>query len=177
MRRRPGHHFKHVHTRHGVKIARVNPTIPRAKKKRRNYGSIDSDVDKIIDFTPKGALIKNDLYNSSLGLAISRGTVVDTDKGYDVTRQIYSKQLRPYGMLSLTEQNNVNNKYMEREPWKNYGSMRRKVIAGFKSPYPGKLPKAGADMLAKVYSQARKSGYNKERSAKIAWSAVHKAGM
>jgi hypothetical protein len=47
-----------------------------------------------------------------------------------------------------------------------------KTVDGFESPEPGDLPEAGADMLANIYAERRKAGDDKEKAAKIAWSAV-----
>lgn len=53
---------------------------------------------------------------------------------------------------------------------------KAKTVEGHESPEPGDLPKAGADILARVYAEQRKKGNDKEKSAKIAWGAVHNAG-
>lgn len=50
-----------------------------------------------------------------------------------------------------------------------------KTVGGFESPEPGDLPKAEADILAKVYAKCRADGGDKEKCAKIAWGAVHRA--
>jgi hypothetical protein len=46
----------------------------------------------------------------------------------------------------------------------------------YEPPESGDLPEAGKKILAAVYSKAREDGYDKERSAKIAWGAVRRAG-
>lgn len=50
------------------------------------------------------------------------------------------------------------------------------TVEGFKSPEAGDLPEGGAKLLAKVYAKCRKDGGDKEKCAKIAWSAVSNAG-
>jgi hypothetical protein len=43
-------------------------------------------------------------------------------------------------------------------------------------PKSGTLPKRGKQILKKVYAACRKSGMGKAQSARIAWTAVRKAG-
>ena len=50
------------------------------------------------------------------------------------------------------------------------------TVGGYKSPEPGDLPEGGKKTLAEVYSKCRKDGGDKEKCAKIAWSATHNAG-
>ncbi len=47
----------------------------------------------------------------------------------------------------------------------------------YEPPKSGKLPNKGKRVLASVYSKSRKNGMDKERSSKIAWAAVRKAGF
>lgn len=46
----------------------------------------------------------------------------------------------------------------------------------YKPPAHGSLPKHGQEILAAAYVNSREHGMGKERSAKIAWSAVEKFG-
>lgn len=53
---------------------------------------------------------------------------------------------------------------------------KAKTVDGFLSPEPGDLPEAGENLLARVYSKCRADGGDKEKCAKIAWTAVNNAG-
>ena len=45
---------------------------------------------------------------------------------------------------------------------------------GFLSPSPGKATQHEKTILSHVYSHSREAGMSKERSSRIAWSAVKK---
>ena len=47
----------------------------------------------------------------------------------------------------------------------------------YRAPPSGDLPKKGKRILAAVYEKQRSRGYSKERSARMAWGAVHRAGL
>jgi cation transport regulator ChaB len=53
---------------------------------------------------------------------------------------------------------------------------KARSVGGYESPEPGDLPEAGKKILASTYASCRKDGGDKEKCAKIAWSAVHNAG-
>lgn len=53
---------------------------------------------------------------------------------------------------------------------------KAQTVGGFESPEPGDLPKAGSDLLARVYASCRSDGGDKEKCSKIAWAAVNHAG-
>jgi hypothetical protein len=50
---------------------------------------------------------------------------------------------------------------------------KARTIDGYESPESGDIPEKEKSILAAAYSAARKKGYDKERSAKIAWGAVN----
>lgn len=50
-------------------------------------------------------------------------------------------------------------------------------FGNFKTPKSGSLPEAGRRILKAVYQKEREAGLGQVRSAKIAWSAVHRAGF
>lgn len=47
----------------------------------------------------------------------------------------------------------------------------------YQTPNSGTLPEAGRRILKAVYQKEREGGLSKERSAKIAWGAVNRAGF
>lgn len=49
---------------------------------------------------------------------------------------------------------------------------KARTIDGYESPEPGDIPEKEKEILARVYSEQRKKGMDKERAAKIAWGAV-----
>ncbi len=52
---------------------------------------------------------------------------------------------------------------------------KARTVEGYESPEPGDIPEHEKKILAAAYASARKQGYDKERSAKIAWAAVKNA--
>ena len=52
---------------------------------------------------------------------------------------------------------------------------KARTVGGFKSPEPGDIPESEKKLLAEVYAKERAKGNDKEKSAKIAWGAVHNA--
>lgn len=78
-------------------------------------------------------------------------------------------------LISLVE------KIHEREMIKKYEPelmevAKARTVQGYESPEPGDLPEAGSKLLAHVYAKCRADGGDKEKCAKIAWSAVDNAG-
>lgn len=53
---------------------------------------------------------------------------------------------------------------------------KAKTVGGYESPEPGSIPESGKKILSRVYAKCRKDGGDKEKCAKIAWSATHSAG-
>ena len=51
------------------------------------------------------------------------------------------------------------------------------IPGGYEPPPSGDLAEKGKHILAKVYAECRRDGGDKEKCAKIAWGAVHKAGF
>jgi hypothetical protein len=56
------------------------------------------------------------------------------------------------------------------------GISKEKMMPPYRPPASGNLPQKGKQILRKVYIKNRKAGHNKGYSARIAWTAVHKAG-
>lgn len=71
--------------------------------------------------------------------------------------------MKRYKLLFECEKENINT--IEEES-------KARTVDGYLSPEPGNLPEAGAKMLANIYAARRKAGDDKEKAAKIAWSAV-----
>lgn len=50
---------------------------------------------------------------------------------------------------------------------------KQKIVDDYLAPHPRDISEKENDVLANVYAENRKKGYNKERAAKIAWGAVN----
>lgn len=68
-------------------------------------------------------------------------------------------------------------KLKEIEKQNTYEMEKARSVEGYESPEPGDLPEEGKKILASTYASCRKDGGDKEKCAKIAWSAVNKAGF